>query len=48
MDDKKRCPWCEDNELLRKYHDEEWGEPLHDDMKHFEYISLEVLQCGLN
>ena len=48
MDGKKRCPWCEDNELLRKYHDEEWGEPLHDDMKHFEYISLEVLQCGLN
>ena len=48
MDDKKRCPWCEDNELLRKYHDEEWGDPLHDDMKHFEYISLDVLQCGLN
>ena len=48
MENKKRCPWCEDNDLLRKYHDEEWGEPLHDDMKHFEYISLEVLQCGLN
>ena len=48
MDGKRRCPWCEDNDLLRKYHDEEWGEPLHDDMKHFEYISLEVLQCGLN
>ena len=48
MVDRRRCPWCEGNELLCKYHDEEWGKPLHDDVKHFEYISLEVLQCGLN
>ncbi|MBR4186671.1 MAG: DNA-3-methyladenine glycosylase I [Clostridia bacterium] len=48
MEQIRRCPWCEDGSLLRKYHDEEWGEALHSDHKHFEYISLEVLQCGLN
>lgn len=44
----KRCGWCCDNGIMQKYHDEEWGFPLHDDKKHFEYISLEVMQCGLN
>ena len=48
MEKKQRCPWCEDGGLLQRYHDEEWGTPLHCDRKHFEYISLEVLQCGLN
>ena len=48
MERKQRCPWCEDGGLLQRYHDEEWGTPLHSDRKHFEYISLEVLQCGLN
>ena len=44
----KRCTWCCDNGIVQKYHDEEWGIPLHDDKKHFEYLSMEVLQCGLN
>lgn len=44
----QRCSWCCDNGIVQKYHDEEWGIPLHDDRKHFEYISMEVMQCGLN
>ncbi|MCD8036825.1 MAG: DNA-3-methyladenine glycosylase I [Clostridiales bacterium] len=44
----ERCKWCCDNGILQKYHDEEWGIPLHDDRKHFEYISMEVMQCGLS
>lgn len=43
-----RCAWCQDGGIVQKYHDEEWGIPLHDDRKHFEYLSLEVMQCGLN
>ena len=48
MNNKIRCPWCLGHELLITYHDEEWGEPLHSDRKHFEFISLEIMQCGLN
>lgn len=44
----KRCAWCLDGGLNQQYHDEEWGIPLHNDKKHFEYISLEVMQCGLS
>lgn len=44
----ERCDWCCDNGIVQKYHDEEWGIPLHDDRMHFEYISMEVMQCGLN
>ena len=43
-----RCPWCLINELEMKYHDEEWGVPVHDDRKQFEYLMLEVMQCGLS
>lgn len=43
-----RCKWCCDGGLMQKYHDEEWGGPLHDDKRHFEFVSLEVMQCGLN
>ena len=43
-----RCPWCLINELEIKYHDEEWGVPVHDDQKQFEYLMLEVMQCGLS
>lgn len=43
-----RCKWCLDGGIVQKYHDEEWGLPLHDDRRHFEYILLEVMQCGLN
>ena len=34
----KRCKWVENNELMQKYHDEEWGVPLHDDRKIFEFM----------
>lgn len=44
----KRCPWCGTNELYVKYHDEEWGVPVHDDRKHFEFLVLESAQAGLN
>ena len=46
--DKERCSWCLGNPLLLAYHDQEWGVPFHDDRKHFEYLTLEVMQCGLN
>lgn len=43
-----RCKWCCDEGITQKYHDEEWGIPLHDDKRHFEYLLMEVMQCGLN
>lgn len=43
-----RCGWCLQNERLTRYHDEEWGVPVFDDRKQFEFLMLEVLQCGLN
>lgn len=46
--DKIRCPWCEDNGMLQAYHDGEWGIPVHDDRKQFEFLMMEVMQCGLN
>ena len=46
--DRTRCSWCLGNDLLLAYHDQEWGVPVHDDRKHFEYLTLEVMQCGLN
>ncbi|HNZ82367.1 MAG TPA: DNA-3-methyladenine glycosylase I [Sedimentibacter sp.] len=44
----KRCPWCGNDELYVKYHDEEWGVPVHDDKKHFEFLVLESAQAGLS
>jgi DNA-3-methyladenine glycosylase I len=44
----KRCSWCESGELYIKYHDEEWGVPVHDDTKHFEFLILESFQAGLS
>lgn len=41
------CGWFSPNELQREYH-EEWGTPLHDDEMQFEYLSMEVMQCGLS
>lgn len=41
------CDWFMTGELQKKYH-EEWGIPLHDDKLQFEYISMEVMQCGLS
>jgi DNA-3-methyladenine glycosylase I len=44
----KRCKWSSGNELMIKYHDEEWGVPVHDDKKLFELIVLEIAQAGLS
>ena len=43
-----RCPWCGNDGLYVKYHDEEWGVPVHDDNKHFEFLVLESAQAGLS
>jgi len=43
-----RCPWCGTDPLYMKYHDEEWGVPVHDDDKLFEFIVLEGFQAGLS
>ncbi len=43
-----RCPWSEGNDLLRAYHDTEWGVPVHDDRHMYEHLFLEAMQCGLN
>jgi DNA-3-methyladenine glycosylase I len=48
MSDKKRCGWCLKDELYMKYHDEEWGVPVHDDTKLFEMLNLEGAQAGLS
>jgi len=48
MTDLNRCPWCGNDELYVKYHDEEWGVPVHDDKKHFEFLVLESAQAGLS
>ena len=44
----ERCGWSTSNELMIKYHDEEWGVPLHDDKKLFEFFVLEGFQAGLS
>ena len=46
--EKSRCPWCLKSELYMRYHDEEWGVPVHDDRKHFEFLILEGAQAGLS
>ncbi len=46
--DKKRCPWCEVDDLYRAYHDEEWGVPVYEDRKWFEFLMLEGAQAGLS
>lgn len=44
----KRCNWGSTNDLMIKYHDEEWGVPLHDEKKLFEFFVLEGFQAGLS
>ena len=43
-----RCGWSEKDDLYRKYHDEEWGIPVYDDDKLFEFLILETFQAGLS
>lgn len=49
MEHLKRCSWCNlKNAIYVKYHDEEWGRPLHDDQKLYELLILECFQAGLS
>jgi DNA-3-methyladenine glycosylase I len=45
---KNRCPWAGNDQLYIQYHDTEWGVPLHDDRKLFEFLVLEGAQAGLS
>ena len=44
----KRCAWARGSELEQAYHDQEWGVPLHDDRRLFEFLILEGAQAGLS
>ena len=48
MNSKIRCPWCVKSEIEQEYHDTEWGVPLHDDPKLFEFVILDGFQAGLS
>jgi DNA-3-methyladenine glycosylase I len=43
-----RCEWCLGNDLMTTYHDQEWGVPVHDDRKLFEFMVLDAFQAGLS
>jgi DNA-3-methyladenine glycosylase I len=45
---KNRCAWPTGNQLMIDYHDNEWGVPLHDDVKIFEFMVLDAFQAGLS
>ncbi|MCF6765902.1 DNA-3-methyladenine glycosylase I [Thiotrichales bacterium 19S3-7] len=48
MPSKMRCAWVNDDPLYISYHDQEWGVPLYDDQKLFEFLCLEGMQAGLS
>jgi DNA-3-methyladenine glycosylase I len=43
-----RCGWCLKDDLYKNYHDTEWGRPIYDDRKIFEFLILETFQAGLS
>tara|TARA_B100001057_G_scaffold500155_1_gene613778 strand:- start:1907 stop:2482 length:576 start_codon:yes stop_codon:yes gene_type:complete len=43
-----RCAWCEGDALCKLYHDQEWGLPIFEDLKLFEFLTLETFQAGLS
>ncbi|NGZ03249.1 MAG: DNA-3-methyladenine glycosylase I [Nitrospira sp. WS238] len=45
---KMRCPWARDQPHMVRYHDQEWGKPVHDDRRLFEMLLLEGAQAGLS
>jgi DNA-3-methyladenine glycosylase I len=47
-DARERCTWCTGDPLYIRYHDEEWGRPVHDDGLLFEFLILEAAQAGLS
>lgn len=48
MTEIKRCAWAASNADYFDYHDNEWGVPVHDDRKHFEFMLLDAFQAGLS
>ncbi len=48
MDKITRCKWCENDPLYIEYHDKEWGVPIYNDKKIFEFLLLETFQAGLS
>jgi DNA-3-methyladenine glycosylase I len=48
VEQKNRCEWCLGAPEYIDYHDKEWGVPVHDDRKHFEFLTLEGAQAGLS
>jgi DNA-3-methyladenine glycosylase I len=44
----RRCAWAGEDPIMRRYHDEEWGVPVHDDRRLFEFLILEGAQAGLS
>jgi len=48
MNEVKRCAWAASNADYFDYHDKEWGVPVHDDRKHFEFMLLDAFQAGLS
>jgi len=46
--DLLRCPWPANHKLAIEYHDHEWGVPVHDDYKHYEFLLLDAFQAGLS
>ena len=48
QEDNKRCDWCTSDPIYLKYHDEEWGVEVTDDLKMFEFLVLESAQAGLS
>src|SRR5438477_3298252 len=48
VDARRRCPWCLGSAQYLRYHDEEWGVPVHDDRRLFEFLILEGAQAGLS
>ena len=47
-DNLMRCKWAKGSHKMIEYHDNEWGRPVQDDIKHFEYILLDTFQAGLS
>ena len=48
MEEKIRCKWCVGIDIYEKYHDEEWGVPVYEEQKLFEFLILETFQAGLS
>ena len=48
MREKSRCPWCLSGDLMIRYHDLEWGTPLHDETRLFEALIIDGFQAGLS